>query len=104
MKKAIELNKTYKIEEFSLEWLKILTYPFSITHVPTEFVINTPGFYSPIQSRIYVTNLYVHPDGRVVDFAGTGHFPSVFLCEVWENWACDGHTRMEIVGWRFEVK
>lgn len=105
-----QLYHVYKVNDLAAAWMPWLTYPFSTIDLPTEFVISKPGFYVPTQARVYATDLYVHPDGRLVDyvelasipdFHGTGEHPSVLMAEVWEDWGDDGHVRPSLMGWKF---
>ena len=105
-----QLNRLYKVNDLAVAWLPWLTHPFDTVDLPTEKVILRPGIYTPLQARVYETELFIHPDGRLVDyvelasipdFHGIGEHSSVMMAEVWEDYGDDGHVRPILLGWKF---
>src|SRR5271169_1847678 len=54
-----KLYEQYKAQQFDPSWLPYLMYRYRTFNLPTEFVVHEPGFFVPIQGRIYNTDLWL---------------------------------------------
>jgi len=113
------LLKLYKAQELDSSWLPYLMNRYQTFNLPTEFVVREPGFFTPKQSRIYATDLFVTSlPGREVVFNRDELLKYVkklektlwdvgeelFMVEHYSDRGDDGHTDMELIGYIFVRK
>ena len=120
------LYQQYKAQEFDASWLPYLMTHYRTFNLPTEFVAQEPGFFAPLQGRIYNTDLWWvnKVEGQVPFITTRNQWAStmpvlgvvtalepsstrwnlgedIFIVEHYENYGDDGHIQMKLIGYIF---